>query len=122
MKIVVFFLRCYRNPYKLDPAGEKLGRTMRAWKVQTEALDPGCFTEPAGFLDSPDCEIIVRGLNGAGPRYIAIARQACFLGWGFSAGPSEMTPEARGVFINAVNYISWFDGQKPLVRRVARGR
>jgi hypothetical protein len=79
-------------------------------------------SDPYGFEDSPDAEVIASGLNCKGPYSIALSRHGNFFQWGFSAQPSDMTPEARNCFVNAVCYIQKFDGQKPLVLKDGQGR
>jgi hypothetical protein len=111
--------------YRHWPGGEKLGKTIKVWKVQTRkfpALDPGLVSDPYGFDDSPDAEAIASGLNSKGPNSVALARHGNFFLWGFAAQPSDMTPEARKCFVNSVCYIKKFDGQKPLVHKDGRGR
>lgn len=111
--------------YRHWPGGEKLGKTMKVWKTQTKTFpetDPGLVSDPYGFDDSPDAEAISSGLNSKGPDSVALGRHGNFFLWGFSAGPSDMTPEARQCFVNSVCYIQKFDGQKPLVRKNGRGR
>ena len=106
--------------YRLWPGGENLGSTIKVWKVQTKSfpeIDPGLVSDPYGFADSPDAEVIASGLNSKGPDSVTLGRHGNFFLWGFSASPSDMTPEARKCFVNAVCYIKKFDGQKPLVRR-----
>lgn len=103
-----------------------LGPTLKVWPVQTAKAgrdcDFGVVSDPYGFEDSPDAEIIASGLNSKGPRSVAIGRHGPFLMWGFSGGPGQMTPEARQVFVNAVAYIRRFDRVEPIVRRTARSR
>ena len=111
--------------YRHWPDGDKLGKTMPMWKVQNKRfpeIDPGLVSDPYGFDDSPDAEVISRGHNGKGPEAVAIARHGNFFLWGFSAQPSDMTPEAQKCFLNAVCYIKKFDGQKPLVAKTSPGR
>jgi hypothetical protein len=111
--------------YRHWPGGEKLGKTMQVWKVQTKKFpesDPGLVSDPYGFADSPDAEVISSGQNSKGPDSVALGRHGNFFLWGFSAQPSDMTPEMRLCFVNAVHYIKKFDGQKPLVRKTASGR
>src|SRR5262249_54887244 len=111
--------------YRHWPGGEKLGKTMKAWKVQTKKfpeIDPGLVSDPYGFADSPDAEVISGGQNSKGPDSVALGRHGNFFLWGFSAQPSDMTPEMRTCFVNTVHYIKKFDGQKPLVRRTSSGR
>jgi hypothetical protein len=111
--------------YRHYPGGDKLGETIRVWKVQTKRfpeIDPGMVSDPYGFGDSPDAEVIPSGLNSKGPDSVALARHGNFFLWGFSAPPKDMTPEARKCFVNAVCYIKKFDGQKPIVRKSGNGR
>jgi hypothetical protein len=111
--------------YRHYPGGDKLGQTLKVWKVQTKKfpeIDPGMVSDPYGFADSPDAEVISAGLNSKGPDSVALARHGNFFLWGFSASPADMTPEARKCFINAVCYIKKFDGQKPIVRKTSSGR
>ncbi len=103
-----------------EVARHRGGETLKVWKVQDRAfpaIDPGLIYDPDGFEDSPDTERIASGLNSKNPRAIALARQGSFFLWGFSASPTDMTPEARKLFLNAVAYIRKFDGQTPLVHR-----
>jgi hypothetical protein len=103
---------------------KKLDKTIKVWRVQTRKfpeIDPGLVSNPMGFYDSPDAEIISSGLNSKGPDSVALARHANFFLWGFSASPPDMTPEARKCFVNAVCYIKRFDGQKPIVHKVGAG-
>jgi hypothetical protein len=111
--------------YRHWPGGEKLGKTMKGWKVQTKKfpeIDPGLVSDPYGFADSPDAEVISSGLNSKGPDAVVLGRHGNFFLWGFSAQPSDMTPEMRTCFVNTVHYIKKFDGQKPLVRKTSSGR
>ena len=52
---------------------------------------------------------------------VALGRHGNYFLWGFAAPPSEMTPEGRNCFLNAVHYIKQFDGQKPVVRKTEQG-
>jgi hypothetical protein len=111
--------------YRDWPVGEKLDKTMKAWRVQTKKfpqIDPGLVSDPYGFGDSPDAEAISSGLNGKGPHSVALGRHGNFFLWGFSAQPSDMTPEARLCFVNVIHYIKKFDRQKPLVHWAAKSR
>jgi hypothetical protein len=130
----------FRRPYPVDlrleelatpalyrdwPGGEKLGTTIKVWRVQRArfpTVNFGPVSDPFGFDDSPDAEAISGGLNSKGPDSIALGRQGNFFLWGFSASPSLMTPEARKCFVNAVCYIKKYQGQRPMVHRVAQGR
>jgi hypothetical protein len=111
--------------YRHWPGGEKLGKTIKVWKVQNKKfpdIDPGLVSDPYGFDDSPDAEAIASGLNSKGPNSVTLGRHGNFFLWGFSAPPSDMTPQARNCFVNSVCYIQKFDGQKPLVRKSCQGR
>ncbi len=117
--------------YRSWPIGERLGETMKVWRVQKRGWSaerpddlsylPGMVSDPCGFLDSPDCEFMASGLNMKSPEAVAIGRQGNFLLWGFYSPPSDLTPEARHCFVNAICYIKKFDGQVPLVRKTQRG-
>ncbi len=136
----------FHKPYKVDialedrptpssyrswPEGEKLGRAIKVWKVQERGwtieqpigvpMLPGMVSDPYGFEDSPDAEIISGGINMKSPASVAIGRHGNFLLWGFYGSPSALTPEARKCLVNAICYIRKFDGQKPIVHKF-RGR
>jgi hypothetical protein len=111
--------------YRHYPGGDKLGQTMKVWKVQMKKfpeIDPGMVSDPYGFGDSPDAEVISAGLNSKGPDSAALGRHGNFFLWGFSASPADMTPDGRKCFVNAVCYIKKFDGQKPFVQKSSSGR
>ena len=113
------------DDYRHWPGGDRLGKTMKMWKVQTKSfteIDPGLVSDPYGFADSPDAEVISSGLNSKGPEAVALGRHGNFFLWGFSAQPSDMTPEARKCFLNSICYIKKYDGQKPLVAKTSSGR
>ena len=96
------------------------------WLVQTGAMrtvnDYGVVSDGHGFTDSPDCERISGGINSKGPRAVAIGRQANMLQWGFYAAPDRMTESGKKAFLNAIVYMKQFDGHKPLVKKISRGR
>jgi hypothetical protein len=111
--------------YRHWPGGEKLGPTIKVWKVQTKKfpeIDPGLVSDPYGFDDSPDAEVISSGLNSKGPDSVTLARHGNFFLWGFAASPADMTAGGRSCFLNAVHYIRKFDGRKPLVHRERQAR
>jgi hypothetical protein len=111
--------------YRYFPGGDKFGKTIKVWKVQTKKfpeVDPGLVSDPYGFADSPDAEAISSGLNSKAAESVALGRHGNFFLWGFSASPQDMTPEARKCFVNAICYIKKFDGQRPLVRRQHQAR
>ncbi len=110
--------------YRAGEGGPPLGPTLRGWRVQTPKVhdaDLGVVSNGDEFEEAPDAEAISSGINFKGPRMVALGRQASFFLWGFSAPPSEMTPEGRKCFLNAVCYIRQFDGRKPLVRKAEEG-
>lgn len=110
------------SSYPTRASGRNLGETMPMWRVQTEGyLDEkgmliGVVT-PAALEDSPDGEFISGGLNTKGSDSVAIGRQGNFLHWGFAASPTYMTEEAKLVFVNALHYISKFDGHRAFVEK-----
>ncbi len=111
--------------YRHWPGGDKLGEKIKVWRVQTKnfpEIDPGLVSDPYGFADSPDAEVISSGLNSKGPESVALGRHGNFFLWGFSASPSDMTPDGRTCFLNAICYIKKFDGQRPMVRKTSQGR
>ena len=107
--------------YRSWPIGERLGETMKVWRVQKRGWSaerpedlsylPGMVSDPCGFSDSPDCEFMASGLNMKSPEAVAIGRQGNFLLWGFYSPPSDLMPEARQCLVNAICYIKKFDGQ-----------
>ena len=105
---------------------EQLGTAMQVWHVQTknypDGADPGLVSTLYGFADSPDAEVIAQGIARKGPETVALARQANYFLWGFSAPPADMTPAAQRLFVNVVAYMHKFDGDTPLVRRVSMPR
>jgi hypothetical protein len=129
----------FNNPFKVNLTFEdrptpdnyfhdaeelKLGKTIKVWPVQTKKfpeIDAGLVSNPYGLEESPDSEVISRGLNSKGPKSVALARHRNFFLWGFAASPRDMTPEARKCFVNAVSYIKKFDGQRPLVHKLWPG-
>lgn len=71
-----------------------------------EQPTPGLVSTSAGFLDSPDCERILGGINMKAHDYVAIGRQGRFLSWGFHGDPSTMTELGKALFLNCLHYIS----------------
>ena len=82
----------------------------------------GLVSSPAGFLDSPDCEWILGGINTKAIDYVAVGRHGRFLLWGFGAQPSAMTPIGAALFCNAVAYIAGFAGVPCEALRVSQPR
>ncbi|HVU86316.1 MAG TPA: hypothetical protein VHD36_03280, partial [Pirellulales bacterium] len=109
--------------YRELTTDESLGSTMRVWKVHTKTNPQvGLVSSLYGFEDSPDAEVIARGISSKGPDTVALARHGNFLLWGFAGSPSVMTEDAQRVFVNAISYMKQFHGAKPLVRRKAPSR
>ncbi|MHC5080222.1 MAG: hypothetical protein ACYTHN_14495, partial [Planctomycetota bacterium] len=50
-------------------------------------------------------ETLAEGLSGVSLGSVAIGRQGRFLAWGYTSDPSNMTPWARNLFLNAVHYL-----------------
>jgi hypothetical protein len=90
--------------------------------VFKEGCDVGMVSDGHGLDDSPDCESISGGVSSKGRWATAIARQANMMQWGFYGAPDRMTESAKRAFLNAIVYMKQFDGQVPLVRKVAHGR
>jgi hypothetical protein len=109
------------NIYRAALSGRNLGATMPMWRVQSEGYKDGTgmppgVVSPAIFDASPDAEFISSGLNTKDCRAVALGRQGSFFHWGFAASPTYMTKEAKLVFVNAIHYISQFDGHKAFVQ------
>lgn len=98
-------------------------KTLPMWRVQTKGYQTdkgfrvGMVARPWGFEDSPDAEYISSGVSQKTLDAVAIGRHGNFLGWGFAASPTYLTPEAQTVFANAVAYIAKFSGQGLLARK-----
>ena len=110
--------------YRSWPDGRDLPKQMDVWQVQGKlrSQNYGLVSDGYGFLDSPDCEFISGGINSKGPGSVAIGRQANLLLWGFCASPSEMTEEARRVFLNAIVYMKRYGGARPAVEKTRPAR
>ena len=113
-------------PLEEDEEAAAKGYTGKTWLVHTgkvpDEVDVGVVSDGHGFEDSPDCERISGGVNSKGPRALAIGRQGNMLQWGFYGAPDRMTESARRVFLNALVYMTRFDGHAPLVEKTSRGR
>jgi hypothetical protein len=122
---LTFEERSVPENYRLWPGGDRLGKTMKMWRVQRKKfpeIDPGLVSDPYAIDDYPDAEVLARGQSGKGPEAVAIGRHGNFLLWGFSAQPSDMTAAGRACFLNAVCYIKRFDGRRPAVAYTAPAR
>lgn len=93
------------------------------WPVQTEGYLDGkgmlIGTVSYDLSDAPDGEMIAGGVNSKGPNSMAIGRQGSCLHWGFAASPTYLTDEAKLVFINAIHYITQFEGQQAVSLKAA---
>lgn len=85
---------------------------MKVFRIQQPGSPNGAALGPWGFLDSPDCEVLVGGYATRIKDAIAVARQANYLQWGFTAPPNEMTPSGKALFANCIVYISRHDGRR----------
>src|SRR5436853_674153 len=119
-------------------ASRAVPATFKAWKVFNRPPKPasdsrgadsrpstenvGMVSDGFGFEDSPDCEWISSGLNSKGPDSLALGRQANFFLWGFACTPELLTASAKDVFTNAIVWMKQFDGQRPIVKKVASPR
>ena len=103
--------------------GRNLPDSLPMWRVQTEGYTDGhgfpvgMVSHGHGFVEAGDSEVIASGVNTKLSNAVALGRHGNFFHWGFAAGPDEMTDEAKRVFVNAIHYISQFDGDKPYTRR-----
>ena len=125
LKVVPTFVkRDTPQNYRSWPDGKNLPARMDVWPVQGKlrATNYGLVSDPYGFSDSPDCEYISSGINSKAPSSVAIGRQANWLLWGFCASPSEMTEEARKVFLNAIVYMKRYDGARPAFEKTQPAR
>lgn len=102
---------------------------MPMWRVQTEGYREGgreryrqglvAFGD--GFEDSPDAERMAGGVSDKGRNAVSIGRHGNFLMWGFAASPDYMTEPAQKALVNAICYISGFNGQIPVARKYKNG-
>ncbi|MBE0677777.1 MAG: redoxin domain-containing protein [Bacteroidales bacterium] len=112
----------------LYQTGKDLPPRIPMWKVQTESSKDGkgyrigVVSHGRPFMESPDCEYISGGQCMKEITAASIARHGNFLQWGFAASPSYMTKEAKKAFINAVYYISKFNGRIPILRAESEPR
>jgi hypothetical protein len=82
----------------------------------------GLVSNPAGLLDSPDCEWILGGINTKAVDYVAVGRHGRFLLWGFAAQPSALTQVGKALLSNAIAYIAGFAGAPCEALRVSQSR
>ena len=134
----------FQKPFKVEPEFEyrktppnyhrrhlgegKLPDKMKVWRVQDHSKVQGKIPNSVvarayGFTDSPDAEVLVKGLN-TGKEYgaVGVGRHGNFLQWGYSLPPSKMTEAGRNFFLNCVCYIHKFDGKAPLIRSTSSHR
>ncbi len=73
----------------------------------------GTVARPWKPEEAPDAELLVAGYNtGKMSGAVAVGRHGNFLQWGFSAPPSQMTEAGWSLFLNCINYIVKFEGQR----------
>ncbi len=106
----------------------KLPDKMKVWRVQDHSkvygkIPNSVVARAYGFTDSPDAEVLVKGLN-TGKEYgaVGVGRHGNFLQWGYSLPPSKMTNAGKKFFLNCICYIHQFDGKSPLIRRTSSHR
>ena len=102
---------------------------MDMWRVQTEGYREGgreryrqglvAFGD--GFEENGDGEKIAGGVSDKHRDAVSIGRHGNFFMWGFAADPRYMTETAQRVFVNAVCYISKFNGRVPVTRKYENG-
>ena len=102
----------------LPPTTKMLKIGNSSYQQRGKNIKIGMVSRPWGYEDSPECEWISGGLSSKSIDAMAIGRQGSFLHWGFAAAPSDMTEQAKPLFINAVIYISKFAGQRILARKM----
>lgn len=102
----------------LPPTTKMMKIGMTSYGERGKNIKIGMVSRPWGYEDSPECEWISGGLSSKSIDAMAIGRQGCFLHWGFAAAPSDMTAEAKPLFVNAIIYISKFAGQRILARKM----
>jgi hypothetical protein len=113
----------FQSPYPVTPTLKQetnpyTKRSIDAWLVHEKLSNaPGLVSSADHFRGAADSEIISGGLNMKGDRGVCLVREGHTFFWGFAGTPSQMTGEARKVFVNAVVYIKKFDGHKQTVRR-----
>jgi hypothetical protein len=103
-------------------AAQERGDTDTVRALLREGSPIGLVSNPAGLLDSPDCEWILGGINSKAADYVAVGRHGHFLMWGFGAQPSAMTPVGAALFCNAVAYVAGFAGAQCEALRVSQSR
>ena len=103
--------------------GRDLPDSLPMWRVQTEGYTDGhgfpvgMVSHGHGFVEAGDSEVMASGVNTKLSNAVALGRHGNFFHWGFAAAPDEMTDEAKRVLVNAIQYISRFDGDRPYTRR-----
>jgi hypothetical protein len=113
----------FRTPYTVTTTFHRetnpyTKRPIDAWTVHKELANAwGLVSSAEHFRGAADSEIISGGINMKGDRGVCLVREGHTFFWGFAGTPSQMTDEARKVFVNAVVYIKQFEGQKQTVRR-----
>jgi hypothetical protein len=112
----------FRGPYPVTPTLKEVADPYRnkkylAWAVSENVKSQGLVSTIEQFLDAEDSEIISGGVNMKGDHGVALVREADRFMWGPAAKPSQMTEEARRVFVNMIVYMKRFDGARQTVWR-----
>lgn len=103
--------------------GANVPKRIPMWRVQKEGYLEnknariGLVARGNRFLESPDTEVISSGVNTKDLGAVAIGRHGNFFLWGFGASPTDMTEEAKKVFVNTVAYMKGFNGKAPIARK-----
>ena len=86
---------------------------MPVWRIEN-GNHMGSVSYRSWFKPELDAEVLATGYN-VGKRYddISVGRHANWLYWGYTAPPADMTPSGQHLFLNAICYISKFDGRSP---------
>lgn len=114
------------TPYNFKSRISGLGieESLPFYRIQTESfkdnplLSPGAVATGKGFNERPDAEVFAGGDNAKGADSVALGRHGNYFQWGFSVTPDLLTSYGQDLFVNAVHYISKFNGQKPQTRKL----
>lgn len=102
---------------------EPMPKTLEAWQVEKPDYHNdiehrfGLIARPAGYLDSPETEVISGGESSKAYNAVAIGTHANFFFWGYAASPEWLTEEGKTVFANAVAYTATLKGKRMIARR-----
>ncbi|MDI3319481.1 hypothetical protein [Pinibacter soli] len=102
--------------------GANIPKQIPMWQVQTVGYESGkcrigLVSRGNRFTEGPDAEMISSGVCQKDVGAVALGRQGNFFLWGFGANPTQMTDEAKKVFVNAVAYMKQFNGKTPITKK-----